>query len=153
MFVEFTAVTGLRLSEAINSWNLIDADDYYDQKLQALEHFKFKNVFLRRTKKVFISFVPEDLIERIREMHGRVKLTETIVKKRIQRRGLRMRFGDLREYWATFMTKWLNPAEIDFLQGRVSASVFMRHYFNPALISDLKERTLKGIDRLRRTLF
>ena len=41
LFVEFAAVTGLRLSEAINSWNLIDADGYYDRKLQALEHFKF----------------------------------------------------------------------------------------------------------------
>jgi hypothetical protein len=39
-------------------------------------------------------------------------------------------------------------AEIDFLQGRTSASVFMRNYFNPALISDLKERVFKGIAAL-----
>jgi intergrase/recombinase len=63
-----------------------------------------------------------------------------------------MRFGDLREYYATVMTKWLTPAEIDFLQGRVSGSVFMRHYFNPALIADLKERTFKGLSQIQAAL-
>jgi len=63
---------------------------------------------------------------------------------------LKSRFGDIREYWATFMTKFLNPAEIDYLQGRVSASVFMRNYFNPALIEDLKERVFKGISELEK---
>jgi len=46
------------------------------------------------------------------------------------------------------MTRFLNPAEIDFLQGRVSASVFMRNYFNPALIKDLKKRVFQGISEL-----
>ena len=32
---------------------------------------------------------------------------------------------------------------------RVSGSVFMRNYFNPALIGDLKDRVLKGIARLK----
>jgi len=45
-------------------------------------------------------------------------------------------------------TRYINPAEIDFLQGRVSGSVFMRNYFNPALISDLKERVFKGIQEI-----
>ena len=46
----------------------------------------------------------------------------------------------MREAHATFMTKYLRPSEIDFLHGRVSSSIFMRNYFNPALINDLKER-------------
>ena len=46
------------------------------------------------------------------------------------------------------MTKFLNPAEIDFLQGRIGASVFMRNYFNPALIENLQDRTFKGIYEL-----
>ena len=59
---------------------------------------------------------------------------------------------DARAYFATHMTKWLNASEIDFLQGRVSASVFMKHYFNPAIIIDLKERTFKAIDELTRQI-
>jgi len=37
------------------------------------------------------------------------------------------------------MTKYLKESEINFLHGRVSASIFMQNYFNPAWISDLKE--------------
>jgi hypothetical protein len=33
----------------------------------------------------------------------------------------------------------------NFLHGRVSSSVFMRNYFNPVWISDLKERTFKAV--------
>jgi intergrase/recombinase len=65
---------------------------------------------------------------------------------------LKSRFGDIREYYATFMTKFLNPAEIDFLQGRVSASVFMRNYFNPVLIGDLKKRVLTRSSKLEREI-
>jgi hypothetical protein len=50
---------------------------------------------------------------------------------------------------ARFMTKFLNPAEIDFLQGRVSASVFIKNYFNPILIGDLEKRVFKGIAELQ----
>ena len=67
---------------------------------------------------------------------------------KLKRQGFSSRFSDIREYYATFMTKFLNPAEIDFLQGRVSASVFMRNYFNPALIENLQERTFGGVDEL-----
>jgi len=47
------------------------------------------------------------------------------------------------------MTKYLRPSEIDFLHGRVSSIIFMRNYFNPALISDLKERAFKGISEIK----
>jgi len=49
------------------------------------------------------------------------------------------------------MTKGLSQPEIDFLQGRVSANVFMRNYFNPALIGDLKERVFEAIGKLKET--
>jgi hypothetical protein len=43
----------------------------------------------------------------------------------------------------------LKESEIDFLHGRVSTSVFMRNYFNPALIGDLKERVFKAVAELK----
>jgi intergrase/recombinase len=43
------------------------------------------------------------------------------------------------------MTKYLKKEEIDFLHGRVTSGVFMQHYFNPALIADLKVRAFQGI--------
>jgi len=49
----------------------------------------------------------------------------------------------------TFMTKYLKREEIDFLHGRISSSIFMQNYFNPALIKDLKERTFRAIREIK----
>jgi intergrase/recombinase len=151
-FIDFMLASGLRFEETINSYNLIinlskegKLSSYYDREKQILEHYRFKTMFIRRTKKAFISFIPESLIERISRQE---KFTRAMIDNRLKRSGFKSRFSDVREYYATYMTRFLNPAEIDFLQGRVSASVFMRNYFNPALIGDLKERVFKGIECL-----
>jgi len=151
-FMDFMAVTGLRLKEAVKSYNLIihlsEQDrlhDYFNEKNQCLEHFRFKELFIQRTKKAFISFVPVKLVEQI----GKNKAISIYVPiGRVKQQKIKQRFGDIREAHATFMTKFLRPSEIDFLHGRVSSSIFMRNYFNPALIKDLKERVFKGINEI-----
>jgi len=152
VFMDFIAATGLRYIEAINSWNLITnlekenrLDMYYNEDREVLEHFRFEDVFIRRSKKVFISFVPKALIQKVSRSDN---LSPYVLVNKIKRRGLKCRFGDVREYHATYLTKYLRQPEIDFIQGRVSASVFIRHYFNPTLIDDLKERALKGIEEI-----
>jgi len=147
-FMDFMAATGLRYEEAVNSWNLIITlagegrlEDYYKVEDEVLEHFRFKEKFIRRSKKAFISFVREDLIKDIKASKT---LTLNVLPNRIKRRGLRLRFGDIREFHASILTKHLRQPEIDFLHGRVSTSVFMRNYFNPAWIQDLKKRALKA---------
>jgi len=151
-FMDLITITGLRFNEAIASYNLIlnlngmgKLSEYYNASNRTLEHYKFKETFLRRTKKAFISFVPETIIE---QLDPNIKLSKNLIQKRINRSGLRLRFGDIREAWNTFLTKYLKESEIDFLQGRVSTSVFMRNYFNPALIGDLKTRTNRGITEI-----
>jgi intergrase/recombinase len=150
VFMDFMVLSGLRLREAVNSYNLIidlakagRLSEYYNEENEALEHYRFKGLFMRRSKKVFVSFIPKRLIEEISKQE---KLTIYQISNWVRRdKRLKSRFPELREYYATVMTKWLNPAEIDFLQGRISGSVFMRNYFNPALISDLKDRVFKGL--------
>jgi len=62
------------------------------------------------------------------------------------------RLKDLRDYHATFMLHHgLLREEIDLIQGRVDKSMFMRHYFSPA-IEDLKNRTLKAVDQIQKAL-
>jgi intergrase/recombinase len=154
VFLDFVAVSGLRFVEAVESYDLtIDLsqhdklNSYYDREKEVLEHFRFKQIFIRNNKKAFVSFIPWELIRRIGRM--REKLTTSLVYDLIKRNSVRPRFNELREYYATYMTRYLSQPEIDFLQGRVSGSVFMRNYFNPALISDLKTRVFKGIEDLR----
>jgi len=148
-FMDLTVVTGLRFNEAVESFNLIvklaregRLHEYYVQG-RTLEHYKFKEIFFREDKKVFISYVPEELVQRI---SGNEPLNYQTIQTWIKRRVGKMRFGDVREVYASVMTKYLAQPEIDFLQGRVSTSTFMKHYFNPAWISDLKERTLKAVE-------
>lgn len=144
-FMDFIAITGLRFEEAVASYNLLISLkgkgkllEYYNTANQTLEHYKFKETFLRRTKKAFFSFVPETMIE---QLDPNIKISKRSIQKKIPRSGLHLRFGDIREAHGTFLTKYLKESEIDFLHGRVSTSVFMRNYFNPALIRDLKART------------
>ena len=156
VFMDFIAATGLRYKEAVNSWNLIimlagegRLGDYYRVENEVLEHFRFKETFIRRSKKAFISFTPEGLIREVAESKP---LTLDTLQNRVKRRGLRLRFGDIREFHASILTKYLRQPEIDFLHGRVSTSVFMRNYFNPAWISDLRDRTLKAAKEILKIL-
>jgi len=156
-FMDFLAVTGLRLNEAVESHNLIieleaqgKLDAYYKKERQALEHFRFKETFIRGSKKVFISFVPAELVDR---MSRGQRLDYCRFQKPVARKLGGVRFADVRELHGSLMTKWLRESEIDFLHGRVSSSVFMRNYFNPAWIGDLKERAAKGAEKImERTL-
>ena len=153
-FMELLAFSGMRLIEALNSYNLIielakqnKLNQYYNEKWEALEHFRFKEVFLRKSKKAFISFVPKDLVERI-AFNEKIP-SRHAVEKRVESVGLKVRFSDVREAHATLLTKYLRQPEIDFLHGRVSTNVFMQNYFNPALIGDLKERVFKAIREIQ----
>jgi len=148
-FMDLMLYSGLRFEEGVNSHNLVlklakegRLSEYYDTQKEVLEHFQFKELFIRRTKKAFISFVPKKIVKRIGKER---ELNRFCVQSKVKRKTGRIRFGDIREAHGTVLTRHLNASEIDFLHGRVSGSVFMRNYFNPALIGDLKERVFKGI--------
>jgi len=151
-FVDLIAATGLRYVEALNAYNLIVSlaresrlGDYYEDSI--LKHYEYPEIFIRKTKKVFISIVPDYVVMEISKSES---LTHDTIKKKMQRRGIKFRFSDLREYWASKMVRYLKQPEIDFLMGHISANVFMMNYFNPMLIADLKKRTLQGIRKILR---
>jgi len=153
-FLDLMAITGLRLTEAIDCYNLIiqlakegKLNEYYNEEKGTLEHFKFKEIFLRKNKKVFVSFVPKELVERIASNKKLIK-SRFQVEKRVQKQGYKIRYTDIRELHGSFLTKYLTQPEIDFLHGRTSASIFMQNYFNPAWISDLKKRVFKAIKQI-----
>jgi len=75
-------MTRLRLTEAIDCYNLIiqlakegKLNEYYNEEKGTLEHFKFKEIFLRKNKKVFVSLVPKELVERIASNKKPIKST------------------------------------------------------------------------------
>ena len=152
-FLRFCALSGLRKGEAVNSFNLMIelqrnglSGEYYDRDTQTLEHFKYPKLFLRRTKNVFISMVPRDLVREILESKP---ITYDMIQNRLYRRGLPTRIQDLRDYWGTFMLRHgLIKEEVDLLQGRISKSIFVRHYWSPA-IQNLRTRVFAALDQLK----
>ncbi len=58
----------------------------------------------------------------------------------------------IREAHATLMTKHLKDNEVDFLHGRVTSNVFMRNYFNPALIVDLRTRAQRAAMNIQKLI-
>jgi len=155
-FMDLMAITGLRYNEAIESYNLIiklarkeKLHNYYNFEGKTLEHFKFKETFIRRSKKVYISFVPKELVERISQNEP---LEWNATKKKVYNRIGCLRFADIRELHGSLITKYLRQPEIDFLHGRTSASVFMKHYFNVALIADLKTRAFRAIREIEKSI-
>jgi hypothetical protein len=75
--VKFACLTGLRPSEAVESARLLNArsagtrSSYYNQERQALEHFRFPEIFIRRTKKAYISFVTKEQLSGIGLLRGK----------------------------------------------------------------------------------
>ncbi|MFB0514724.1 MAG: integrase [Candidatus Bathyarchaeia archaeon] len=151
-FVQFVLISGLRKSEAIQAFNLIvmlkqagKLDEYYNQNLQSLEHFRYPKKFIRGTKNVFFSFIPEGFLDRIAACNT---ISDSGYKRRRMKYSLPSRLKDLRDYFATTMLNHeLLREEIDLLQGRIGKSLFMKHYFSPA-IEKLRNKTLKAVNQM-----
>ena len=60
----FCTLTGMRGSEAVESVRLLvqSAGQYYDPERQILQHYLFPNLFIRRTKAIYISIVNDDIV-------------------------------------------------------------------------------------------
>jgi intergrase/recombinase len=112
-------------------------------------HFKYPQQFVRRTKNVFISFIPESLIN---EISNCKPLTYQMIVKRLRRKNIKCRINELRDYFGTFLLQHgILEAEINLLQGRIPSSIFIKHYWSPKL-SELRDRVFKALNELEQTL-
>ena len=64
--IKFNCLTGLRPNEALQAIRLVKSGhptiSYYNQDRQCLEHFRYPEIFLRRTKSAYISLVDNQLL-------------------------------------------------------------------------------------------
>ncbi len=67
--IRFACLVGLRATEVCESVRLINDREaltsYYRPERQTLEHFRFSDVFIRQTKKAYISFVTKEQLSEI----------------------------------------------------------------------------------------
>jgi intergrase/recombinase len=155
LFLRFILLSGLRKAEGVQAFNQIielnkqgRLSEYYNEELSMLEHYKYKQ-FLRGTKNAFISIVPRDLVLSIASSKP---VSYNAIHKKFYRRHIKIRIKELRSYYASFMVKHgLASEEVDLLQGRVSKSVFVRHYLkeNP---TEMKDRVLKALRQMEQSI-
>jgi len=149
----FQRLTGLRVGEACKSLALLaqgNERSYFDPELMALRHFQYPELFLRRSKNVFISFISPRLGKAVAK-HGSPVTTEGLHMAMVHAR-VKERTTTLRKAFATQLRQAGIPREsIDLLQGRIPRSVFSQHYYRPALKA-LREQVLNTLQTLEERL-
>jgi intergrase/recombinase len=133
--LNFGVLTGLRPVETVESFNLaLDTESrksYLSADKKLSEHFRFPTIFLRKTKKAFISVVNEDILNVI-ENHGHEVLNYDKIRLTFERNGQKFYMSYCRKIFATYLrNEGIESEIIDLLQERISSSVFVRHYYRP----------------------
>jgi len=151
--IRFACLTGLRPSEACESVRLINSqtNNYFNPEQQCLEHFRFPEIFLRPTKKAFISYLSRDNYQRIANLGCKILPTWNSIRLTCRRRNINMDMRLCRKIDGSWLHKHGIASEaIDFLQGRANPYVFGRHYLTPS--QDLGKRVLEATERLNNQL-
>jgi intergrase/recombinase len=154
LWLRYLALSGLRRAESVMSFNkiveLVRAGNLseYINDVGIIEHFRDKR-FLRGTKNAFISILSPSLIDEVKSSES---INWNALRKRMDRKHQRYRFKELRSFNGSFLVKnGLISEEVDLLQGRVSKSVFARHYLKEN-IGEFKSRVLEGNNKLETLL-
>jgi hypothetical protein len=114
----FNTLTGLRPDEACKAIQIIQKEEnnYVRKDLMILEHYKYSDIFIRRTKKAYISILTDSILELAKQAST---CGYNALRLAVKRKKLDMNMAYYRK------------EIIDLLQGRAPKSVFARHYFRP----------------------
>ncbi|HET6588726.1 MAG TPA: integrase [Candidatus Nitrosocosmicus sp.] len=143
--IRFSILIGLRPTESISSFNLLleSKEEYLSSDKKILQHFRYPSIFLRRTKKAYISLVSNNILSLA--VNQRQQKYDT-VRETLKDEEFKLSF--CRKIFATFLRNEGVEAEIiDLLQGRIPNSIFVRHYYRPQL-ETVYNRVAGKLDKL-----
>ena len=145
-FIQYNVQCGLRPAEAMQSMRLLYSEPTLYYRNGLLQHFKYPKIFLRRTKKAYVSILTESM-KRLAEQYEPINYNA--LRSKLQREGLGCRVEYCRQIFATRLRQASIETElIDLLQGRLPQNVFLRHYYRPnfkveiAKIRDIIDRQI-----------
>jgi intergrase/recombinase len=155
--VKFAVLTGLRPGEVIESVKLLAGNNkfatvkYYNEERQALEHFRFPEIFLRKTKKAYISFVTTGMIEEVVRDTLPQAPSYTAIRQACRKKGIYCNIAYCRKIFASWLSKeGISDIMIDMLQGRTPRIVLVQHYLTPT--SDYRQKVLAAVAKLKSEL-
>jgi hypothetical protein len=146
----YCLLTGLRPDEACKSIFLIhtDLENYLNRDTMTLEHFKYPGIFLRRTKKAYVSILTDKILEIAMESGC---FSYNAIRMKIRKTKTEMKMAYSRKIFATDLRmNGIEQETIDLLQGRIPKSVFARHYFRLGL--DYQKKIRMQLDSLYQML-
>jgi intergrase/recombinase len=152
----FCTLTGLRSSEALAYIRLVkdpkQLKTYHNTSRQALEHFRFSKIFIRRTKAAYISLVNDEFLEIAKNAATAVETRKyDAIRMRLESQNIHMHMRYCRKIFASYLRQSGIESEIvDLLQGRVPRTVFARHYFTLSL--DYRQKVLRALHKLRKDI-
>ena len=152
--IKFACLTGLRPSEACEALRLLNSENlteyYYNSERQCLEHFRHPEIFLRPTKKAYLSYLSTENYHYFTKV-GPKTPTLAAISSACKRRKIQISMNLCRKIFASWLRKeGIQPEVVDLLQGRVSQSVLTRHYLVPS--DSLKTDVLRALEKLQQQL-
>ncbi len=130
----FNTLTGLLPDEALKAIHLVKTKEkeYIDIDRMILKHYQFPNTFLRQTKNAYISIVNRDILKMAKDTPNKENYYPSLRKRIEATRGFGMNLYYCRKVFATHLrNSGVEPEITDLLQGRISRSVFVNHYYRP----------------------
>ena len=148
----FCALTGLRATEAIESIRILKDKEkrarYHDSAKNIIKHYEFSDIFIRRTKKAFVSVVNDEILHLALSAYSG---NYSSLQSSFRRMNLNLGLNYCRKVFATYLrNKGIEPEIIDLLQGRISSSVFVNHYYRPDINEIITKRIRPVLDELKK---
>ena len=128
----FNTLTGLRPDEGYKAMNLIRTDEtaYIDRKRMLLMHYKYPKLFLRVSKNAYVSIMNDDILQIAQKAEPITSYA--FIRNTFGNYSVSMNMYYCRKVFATYLrNEGIEPEIIDLLQGRISTSIFVRHYYRP----------------------
>jgi len=149
--IRFACLTGLRPSESIESIKLLNGPHgtlHYDANLLTLEHFRFSQLFIKTTKKAYLSYLSLDNYHYFSKIGSNTPIpTWNAIRHACRRRNIKMDMRLCRKVFASWLIKsGIDSNTVDMLSGRVPSSVLVRHYQVPD--NTLRQRVLDAVASL-----
>ncbi len=151
----FNTLTGLRPDEAQKAIWLIKTkgNEYIEVKKGFIKHYQYPSFFLRQTKNAYVSIINDQILEIAKDTPNREYYYNSLRKKISIKNGFEMNMYYCRKVFATYLrNKGIEPEIIDLLQGRISSSVFVNHYYRPDINEIITKRIRPVLDELRKEL-
>jgi intergrase/recombinase len=150
IFLKYCLMSGLRRSECVLSFNKVielynanRLEEYYDNNLNCLLHFKYKE-FIRGSKNALITFIKPEFISQIANSKP---INNRTFRHSLDDNKIKCRVKELRRFFATFMLQHgILEGEVNMVQGRIN-SILFKNYFSPKL-TELRDRIFKALSEI-----